>query len=656
MPIGGATIGAIAAALGALAVLAYVLKMRRRRFEVPFSALWQRVLRERETTSLWRKLRRLLSLLLQLAVLALLVGAAMDPQLDAAPEGARAVVIIVDASASMKATDAGPGGKAPRIEEARDRAHALIDSLGGGDSAMVVRMDGRTTPLTRFESDKARLREAVDGIEASDTPAELRRALVAAADALHGRQRPMIVIIGDGAYGEAALAAATWEPLPATADFADKRLATVDLSDIDVRFVPIGTAGTNLGIVAFNVRRYITNRLSYEVLIEVQNFGDEPAAAKLTLYNGGLAIDVHELSLAPGERARRLFRDLAGGDGHRLRAELARTDGADLFALDDRAFALLPERKRQEVLLVTADHLFLEAFALVYDNIRVDKLSPAEFDTAVAAGTLPAYDVIVLEDHTPPAVPATGHLLYFNPRGEHSPFRVVDTLRDPTITQVHDDHPVMRWVVFTDVRFDDVGVFAIDPARGDVALATSIRSPVMAARREPARKIVACGFSLRGSDIMVRVAFPLIMVNVLDWFAGDDSDLLTTYVTGRRFRIPLDAAGEVTEVDVHEPTRQVTKAPVTDGVATFFGSSVGIYRVVARGAGEPRELELAANLANPEESHIAPHATLVLGGRELPPPDRFEASARRSLWPYLALLALALLAIEWVTYNRRITV
>ena len=52
-----------AAALGGLAVLAYVLKMRRRRFEVPFSTLWQRVLREKEATSLWKRLRRFLSLL-----------------------------------------------------------------------------------------------------------------------------------------------------------------------------------------------------------------------------------------------------------------------------------------------------------------------------------------------------------------------------------------------------------------------------------------------------------------------------------------------------------------------------------------------------------------------------------------------------------------
>jgi hypothetical protein len=48
--------------------------------------------------------------------------------------------------------------------------------MGDGDSAMIMRMDGQTTPLTRFENDLPRLRTAIDEMEPSDTPADLRRA------------------------------------------------------------------------------------------------------------------------------------------------------------------------------------------------------------------------------------------------------------------------------------------------------------------------------------------------------------------------------------------------------------------------------------------------------------------------------------------------
>ena len=43
-------------ALGAaaLAVGVYIIKMRRRRFEVPFAQLWQRVLEQKDANALWK--------------------------------------------------------------------------------------------------------------------------------------------------------------------------------------------------------------------------------------------------------------------------------------------------------------------------------------------------------------------------------------------------------------------------------------------------------------------------------------------------------------------------------------------------------------------------------------------------------------------------
>ena len=76
--------------------------------------------------------------------------------------------------------------------------------------AMLVRMDGQATALSRFEGDVPQLLRAVDGIAATDTPADLSRALQAAADALRGRKDPLIVIIGDGAYGEEMRARVSW--------------------------------------------------------------------------------------------------------------------------------------------------------------------------------------------------------------------------------------------------------------------------------------------------------------------------------------------------------------------------------------------------------------------------------------------------------------
>lgn len=676
LPIALQTVLVVAGVLAALTVIAYILKMRRRRFEVPFSTLWHRVLREKEATSLWKHLRRFLSLLLQLFMIALLIAAVLDIQLGDSDDDARSVVLIIDASASMKAVDEGPDGDRSRIGVARDKAHELLSSMGGGDSAMIMRMDGQTTPLSRFDNDMPMLHKVIDGIGASDTPADLRRALSAAADALRGRQNPMIVIVGDGAYPAEVLGDVTWEAVQeaageaaageAAAGEATNNLAAIDLSGVDVRFLPVGQKSDNVGIVAFNARRYLADKTTYTVFIEVQNFGEDAAARKLVVYSGTSAVDVKTITLKPGERLREIYPKLSGGQDNRLRAELQPIDDAgaqtvvrDVFALDDAAYALLPARKKQKVLLVTEDNLYLEGAMLVYDSIQVDKLTPAEYDAAIGQGTSLEYNAVVFDSYTPAIVPDSPqvHLMYFNPQGEHSPFPVRQVVPTPRITETAEAHPVMRWVIMNDVNFDQSAVFALDRSKGDVALARYVRDPIIAAKKDGQRKTLAFGFALGGTDLTLRVAFPLLLVNALDWFAGDDADLITTYRTGQRFRVPMDGTYGVSEVEVDTPAGKMTRAPLVDGRASFYGNWIGVHRLTARDKGQVVAMvELAANLANPDESRIAPTRELTMGEKVLAEPEGFEITRKRSLWVYLVLLFALLLAIEWFTYHRRITV
>jgi hypothetical protein len=652
-PISLAVVGQIAATVAGLVVVAYILKMRRRRYEVPFSKLWERVLREKDATSLWKKLKRLLSLMVQLAFLALLFGAALDPRLGEAAASGKNVVIILDASASMKVVDAG--GR-PRIEEAKDHARGLLKNLGGADVAMLVRMDGQTTALSRFESDTVRLIQTVDKVFPSDTPADLHRALEAAADALRGRKDPMIVVIGDGAYADDARERVSWTPMQ------ESMLGVVDLSGIDVRFLPVGKDARNVGIVAFNVRRYLQNKLSYEVLVELMNFGDDPETVKLTLLAGDDPINVRTLELAPGERQREIYPDLGGGDDRALKARIEPVtctpveDGApicqakpDAFALDDTAYALLPERTKQKVLLVSEDNLYIEGALLLDINITVDKLRPAEYQGELEKGALGGYDVMVFDNWAPFELPPSRSAIYFNPVRERSPFAVRSEAKRPTITDVEPDHPITRWVTLSDVNIDRSWVF--DMNEGDVALGKSIRDPIIVAGKREGKKLVAFGFGLDGTDLTMRVAFPVLIVNSLDWFAGDDAELITTYRTGHPWSIPVDAEEQIHEIAIRGPQGEL-KAPVQEGRARFFGGYAGVYYLDAPDG----VLGVAANLADPFESNIEPQPKLALGGRELAPPPAFKASLSRSIWIYLVLAALLLTSVEWLTYNRRITV
>jgi hypothetical protein len=604
---------ALAAGAAALVAL-YLLKLRRRRLEVPFAELWRRVLSETQTTALWKKLRRIISLVVQLILLLLILTAILDPRLSASKHG-RSIAIVVDTSASMQATDGGSGGKT-RLQAAQDEARRLVRSLAGDDEAMIVAMDARPAPRGGFTRDDRALLANIDTLAAGDTSADLLRALRLAGDALRGRAQPTLVLIGDGAWQKSDLDDGT-RALgglgPSGAAGGAERSETIDL-----RYLPIGRSSDNVGITAFAVRRYQANQTAYEVLVEVQSFRAQPSTVTLQLVQDGEVVETQKLALGAGEH--------------------------DALSRDDVAFAVLPAKRKQKVLLVTAGDLFLEGALLLDENLDVDKLPPSGWNAAATA----KYDAVVLDGFTP-AMPPRTHALYLDPHGAASPFALRGTVDAPVVTETAAQHPLMRWVALKDLNIARASTFALAP--GDVAVASSFKQPIFVARNRDGRKTVALGFELRRSDLPLRVAFPILLINALDWFAGADTGLVASYATGRPWHVPVPAGA--TELWVRTPDGTRTRAPVHDARASYVAAHAGFYTLESAGA--PDRL-VAVNLANAEESNIAPRRQLSALGRPLSVPEVGRIGVRRELWGYLIFAALLLALIEWWTYNRRVTV
>jgi hypothetical protein len=676
-----AELGTLFAVFGGAVTVLYILKLRRRRVHVPFAKLWMRVLQEQESTSLFRRLKRLLSLLLQLAFLALLIGALGDPRLSTGVMVGRTVVVLIDASASMRATD---GEEGTRFETALRRARDIVRGMSGADSLMLVRMDAQVTPLSGFESDEKSLIKALEGLRPSDTQADLGRALKFCADALLGRRNATLILIGDGAYPAALLervllSESSGPPASGTKGSGSETgsgsgatpapaigLDQVDLRNVTVRFVPVGRSADNIGIVAFNARRYSRNKLSFEVFLEVVNYRDKPAEADLQLLIDGGAVEVQRLQLKPGERARytcdpddkqersrKSWCQLAAS-GELLEARLSapqavggRPPALDAFPLDDRAFALLPRPRKLKVLLVSRGNLYLEGALLLDESLEVSKATPETYSPRAAD----AADAIVFDGFFPTKAPARSFLLV-NPPAERSPFPLGKRLVAPLVTDQDSRHPVMRWITLKDLNVSASATFASAP--GVQPLASSFKAPLIVANQEGTRKSVAIGFDVTRSDLPLRVAFPLLIINSLDWFAGDAESLIASYRTGETWSVPLPGADQAghREARVVDPAGGSSRLPIHDAQVLLYGDQAGVHTVQA---GE-EQVRIAANLANPEESRIQPVRELVMGGRRLQAPTGFGLALRREIWIYLLLAGLALTLVEWLTYNRRLTV
>ena len=134
------------------------------------------------------------------AVAALVLGLARPTMVVAVPREDATVLLAMDVSGSMKATDVTP----TRLDAAREAARAFIDQLPDGIRVGIVAFASRPVTLVAPTDDRAQLDEAIDGLRALDGTA-MGDALMQVLDLAEQIQA------GDAATG----AAATPAPSPA---------------------------------------------------------------------------------------------------------------------------------------------------------------------------------------------------------------------------------------------------------------------------------------------------------------------------------------------------------------------------------------------------------------------------------------------------------
>ncbi len=617
----------------AFATALYILKLRRRAVAVPFSKLWERILRDKEATSLFSKLKRLLSLLLQIALLALLAISLGDPRAAATLIKGRNLVVLVDASASMKATDVASN----RLGVAKDEVKKLIRGLGGSDRMLIAQMDAQITPTGPMSGDTSDLERALDQIEATDARADFPRALRFATDALRGVENAEIVVVSDGALGPAS-----------------DGTGPVKLGEAKLSYIPVGKGSRNVAITAFSVRRYPLDKSRYEVMLEVTNTGPEPEEIEMKLLGDGQLVDLTKLRLKPGERLPRFYPNLSGASRTLESRIQPLGQSKDELPADDHAYALLPERRRAKILVVTAGNTYLEAALLLDEYLDVSLMSPRDYLTK---GADTKSDVILFDGVTP-ASPPRAHAIYLDPRGPGSPVKVDAEIKSPGFDKIERKHPIVRWTALDDVNI--ARGHKLVPEAADKVVGASDGGPLLVTGTRGGYKFVALGFDIRESDLPLRVAWPLLLLNSINYFLEEDANYISSFRTGDVFRVPLVTESPRAELTL--PGGKKELVPVFEGRAVYLGQQAGFYELAATDA-KPGEsganagkASFAANLLDREESTLTQTPELTVDGKKATAVEGFTVGVRREIWIYLLVAAVILTAIEWATYHRRITV
>ncbi len=610
-------------ALAIPVVIFYILKIRLRRVPVSTVIFWRQIFDEKKPRSLWQRLRHLASLLVQLAFLGLLVAALVEPFFASEARHARRVILIVDNSASMNATDVEPN----RLAKAKEDAHRIIKGLRARDEMAIIAAGTQPRVVCGLTGHQKSLRAALDDIGPTDGPTQLTGALELArrlvSESGDEEKETRIVVVTDACTPDAA------------------KLSTEDR----VHFVAVGSRTGNLAITRFQVRRSTVDPIGYETLVEIANLADEPTGDfRLTITLNDQSIEVIPLTLAANQTWNRVLENTTR-DGGMLIAELVvKGDKGDqpypdALVSDNKAIAVLPKRNDVPVHMHSpVGNLFLQKVleANPLTQLTTSKAMPTEFKPG---------SVHVFHREVPKNLPP-GPVLVVDPTNDCTLWKVGEKLQNPIVTQQDKDSTLMAHVRLDNVLMPEARKVAFSPAAGrpQVLAAAVTGDPLFALIDRPEGKVVVLTVNLDLGDLPFRTAFPILAMNVLGQFTSSHGELRESLAAGSTAEVALPP-GEFT---LKSPDGSVRKLP---GGKTTIGpfDQCGVWSMAPDGAAAPIE-EFAVNVMNKAESDLRPQEGVVsveanagLGGSFL----------GRPLWWYLIGSASVLLVLEWYLYQRR---
>src|SRR5262249_49260398 len=163
--------------LAAPIIILYLLKLKRTRHVVSSVLLWRRAIQEMQANVPFRRLRRNLLLILQLAALALIVLAIARPAITSHALARGTTIIVIDTTASMAARDEDDGS-GTRLERAKQLVGEMLRGAGGQTRAALIEAGGRPRLVCPLTSDRSRLAAALDDIKQTDEAGDLREAVL----------------------------------------------------------------------------------------------------------------------------------------------------------------------------------------------------------------------------------------------------------------------------------------------------------------------------------------------------------------------------------------------------------------------------------------------------------------------------------------------
>ena len=595
-----------------IVIVFYLLKRKRVVKLISSTLLWQKFLAETQANAPFQRLRHNWLLILQILLLLLAVFALSRPYFTGTAKSSRLRVVILDASASMQATDEKPS----RFEKARAGALKWVDSLKDEDQMVVLVAAANTEVKQSATSDKGALRRAIESCRATDSPTRLREAFQLAETLIKNqseRDNPEIHLFSDGA-------------IPNLAEFENRNLPLI--------YHRIGERGNNLGIASLDVRANPDNQAQRAIFTSIVNPSTNEQNAEIELRFGNDIVETKTVVVPGTNTFPMAFVASQPRDG----IFTVRLNGSDDLAADNQASVVSILPRPIKALLVTRGNRILEKAIRPVPNVQLTVVS-------VLTDDAPGYDVVVLDDVTPVVWPK-GNVFAIHVVATNL-FTEVSKVDAPAIVDWKNTHPLLRFVSFDNVFINEA--LAVKPPTWGVPLVDSTQTPLLIAGEIERKRVVWLGFDTLQSRWPYFISFPIFIQNVMEWLnpaSGNASQL--TIKAGDPLRLSL--AEPVSGAQITAPDGAVKNLSLESREVVFGDTTKqGIYKLRAG----TNDLSFCVNLMDAAESDIRPREELPIGKFGAGIAATKLQRANMELWRWIALAGLAVLLFEWWYYHRR---
>jgi len=615
---------------GLLVILAYALRMPRRRRIFP-SVIVLRAMEKFEKRER-RKLRTVLSFVLILLCFLMIGFDSGRPFYSPMKEKQRDHILVLDASASMKAWAEAPKEKRPssppetRFARAVKVAREIVANLPVGDRMMIVTLSTRARIACNFEQDLKLLQQSLGKIRCEDTSTNWPDAARLVREVLPTAKAPVCHIVSDGAGFDSA----SWDNMPDAAEWRYHSICK-----------PVG----NIAITNFRARTTFHSDNDFEIVTQVRNYSNEPVEVDLALYLDDVAIDAHPLKLGPNAARTEVFQKTLQVGGVLSGRFMVRDDlYHDALDTDNAAYDVVPSPTRPKVLIYTKEKSgFLQAALSANSNVIAYKQDPEKYAPNYAADIVIFYNVVGLPEKLPDK-----HLIFINTRGKNMPVEVQEEFKNPVMRTWNRHHPLMNYLTLSNLLMAKAQGFRT-PGWAET-LAETASGPLIIAGETPERKTVFIGLSPRDSDLPFRAALPMLVANAVLWMKDPVPDP-EPIRPGETYRIRLRAREASTlELTTPDGKKSVASVPPDGLLPVLDTEQVGVYRYQA---GEESGA-FSVNLADPAESDLAPAEALKIGEKTVAAREEKDFAKVWRFWPALAVLAFLTVLIENSLYHRRI--